>query len=203
MVRKTKEEAQETRENILDAATKIFDERGIMQTSLEDIAVAAGVTRGAVYWHFKNKVDIFAALHERKHTSFMQIMADSLAATGTNPLGQLCETVIRLFEDLTEDNLQTCRIFALRCEYSGDFEPFLESYNKGDDDVLAMIVQFFEKASRQGALYEGADPKILATAFFCLINGIFNKYLRSSRMDIRDMTRPMIEVFFCNIQARD
>src|SRR5215468_10863238 len=65
MVRRTKEEALETRNRILDAAERIFEKRGVSRTSLQDIAEAAGVTRGAIYWHFKGKDELFAAMMER------------------------------------------------------------------------------------------------------------------------------------------
>ena len=56
-MRKTKEEAQQTRCNLLAAALTVFYHRGVAHTSLDEIAKAAGVTRGALYWHFKNKED--------------------------------------------------------------------------------------------------------------------------------------------------
>ena len=58
-MRKTKEEAYQIRCNLLDAALTVFYERGVAQASLDEIAKAAGVTRGALYWHFKNKEDLF------------------------------------------------------------------------------------------------------------------------------------------------
>ena len=58
MVRRTKDEALETRNRILDAAERVFGESGVSRTSLEDVASAAGVTRGAIYWHFKDKSDL-------------------------------------------------------------------------------------------------------------------------------------------------
>ena len=64
MVRRTKEEAEETRRQIIEAARRVFLECGVGSTSLEKIAAAAGVTRGAVYWHFKNKTDLFFAMRE-------------------------------------------------------------------------------------------------------------------------------------------
>ncbi|MDV7394715.1 TetR family transcriptional regulator, partial [Arthrospira platensis SPKY1] len=62
MVRKTKEEAWETRQRILDAAEQVFQRQGVSRTSLSHIAAEAGVTRGAIYWHFKNKVDLYDAM---------------------------------------------------------------------------------------------------------------------------------------------
>ena len=65
MARKTKEEALATRASILDAAELLFHRQGVSRTSLHDIAAAAGVTRGAVYWHFKDKADVFTQMMDR------------------------------------------------------------------------------------------------------------------------------------------
>ncbi len=59
MVRKTKEEAMLTRQQLLNAAIEQFALRGVAETTLTDIADAAGVTRGAVYWHFRSKAELF------------------------------------------------------------------------------------------------------------------------------------------------
>ena len=55
MVRKTKEEAEQTRKELIQAARRVFHQCGVSRSTLEKIAKAAGVTRGAVYWHFKDK----------------------------------------------------------------------------------------------------------------------------------------------------
>lgn len=60
-MRRTKEDAQHTREALLDAAELVFAQRGVSRTSLQEIAKAAGLTRGAVYWHFKDKAELFNA----------------------------------------------------------------------------------------------------------------------------------------------
>ena len=65
MARRTKEEAQETRGRILDAAESVFHEKGVAHSSLAEIAQVAGVTRGAIYWHFKDKADLFEAMMDR------------------------------------------------------------------------------------------------------------------------------------------
>ena len=65
MVRRTKEQALATRDRILDAAERLFQQRGVSRTSLHELALAAGVTRGAVYWHFNDKADVFNAMMAR------------------------------------------------------------------------------------------------------------------------------------------
>ena len=67
MVRRTKEDALATRSSLLDAAELLFQAQGVSRTSLADIAREAGTTRGAIYWHFKDKADLFNAMMERGH----------------------------------------------------------------------------------------------------------------------------------------
>jgi len=61
-MRKTKEEAEITKQKIMDAALQLFKNKGFDATRLQDIAKVTGMTRGAIYWHFKNKQDILATL---------------------------------------------------------------------------------------------------------------------------------------------
>ncbi|HEY8331957.1 MAG TPA: TetR family transcriptional regulator, partial [Pseudomonas sp.] len=64
-MRRTKEEAEQTRRALLAAAEQLFLEQGVAHTTLEQIARAAGVTRGALYWHFENKAHLFQAMLEQ------------------------------------------------------------------------------------------------------------------------------------------
>src|SRR3569623_238420 len=89
MVRRTKEEAQETRAHLLDAAERRFSEQGVTSTSLNDIARAAGVTRGALYHHFKNKTDLIEALLDRVMMPLTEMRSCAASAAPGDPLSQL------------------------------------------------------------------------------------------------------------------
>jgi TetR/AcrR family acrAB operon transcriptional repressor len=89
MARNTKEKALETRDSILDAAEDVFNEKGVSNTSLNDVAQAAGVTRGAIYWHFKNKGDLFDAMCRRVRDPMMAMIEEMADEKTTDPLGQL------------------------------------------------------------------------------------------------------------------
>ena len=65
MARRTKEDALITRDQILDAAERVFLRRGVARTALQEIADEAHLTRGAIYWHFQNKADVFDAMLQR------------------------------------------------------------------------------------------------------------------------------------------
>ena len=77
-MRRTKSEAEQTRNSILDAALTLFDEQGYTQTTLSSVARKAGVTRGAIYWHFENKDEILVALTQEQFHDLMQQNADAM-----------------------------------------------------------------------------------------------------------------------------
>jgi TetR/AcrR family acrAB operon transcriptional repressor len=83
MARKTKKEAEKTRQQILDAALKVFSEKGYSKTTFVDIADEIGLTKGAVYWHFKTKPELLAAMisygKEKKCKRFKDMAPESVA----------------------------------------------------------------------------------------------------------------------------
>lgn len=66
MARKTKEETEKTYYALLDAAQSLFVKQGVAKTTLSNIAKEAGMTRGAVYWHFENKEELILALWDER-----------------------------------------------------------------------------------------------------------------------------------------
>ncbi len=103
MARRTKEDAQATRAALLDAAERVFAQHGVARTSLAQVAAEAGVTRGAVYWHFKDKVDLFTAMMGRA----VQPLEDGLARLDDGPPG--ADPVQRLLAALADALRQIAR----------------------------------------------------------------------------------------------
>jgi len=112
MARKTKQEAQVTRNTILEAAGRMLLARGIARTSLLDIAKEAGVTRGAIYWHFTGKQHLLCTLWEgllRENTFFFQTVGGQ---EESDPLGFLVEQLFGFLKKLPE-NTRRQRLFRL------------------------------------------------------------------------------------------
>lgn len=76
MARRTKEQAAETREKILAAALEVFSRRGYSLTTVNDIAKEIGLTKGAVYWHFKNKPDLLASMIKHHESNFCEDLSE-------------------------------------------------------------------------------------------------------------------------------
>src|SRR5690348_2828359 len=107
MPRRTKEEALATRASLLDAAELLFQARGVSRTSLNDIAQAAGATRGAVYWHFADKADLFNAMIERVSLPLEQALEEASAAD-TDPVEDMRRALVHALR-LTSTHEQTRR----------------------------------------------------------------------------------------------
>lgn len=103
MVRRTKEEAQATRRQIMDAALCLFSQHGVSRTSLVDIARQSDVTRGAIYWHFCNKEELFSALWQEFCGPMMQLIVASSEASEPDPLGKLRLLLIEMLTLVAEN----------------------------------------------------------------------------------------------------
>jgi TetR/AcrR family transcriptional regulator, acrAB operon repressor len=111
MVRKTKEEALETRNHLLDAAEDVFYRLGYARTTLDAVAEAAGMTRGAIYWHFKNKSDLFNAMCDRVHL----------------PMEHLAESVNQETEGDPLEHMRKVAVFFLKeCDLNPHFRKIIE-----------------------------------------------------------------------------
>lgn len=101
-MRRTKEAAAQTRLDILASALKLFDKKGFEATSISEIARRAKVTRGAIYWHFNNKADIFIAIGQC-HLQDMKIETES-AANSCSPLQALSDSLNNFIISLEQDS---------------------------------------------------------------------------------------------------
>lgn len=198
-MRRTKEEAEQTRTAILEAAVDVFTEKGVARATLEQIAKAANVTRGAVYWHFKNKTDIFMALHDELHRPIIQDLVDGLENTDDDPLQSLKRFCIELVTRL-EDDLYLRRIlslFLLKCDYTGSLQVCQERAFEARLEKSKTLSKFFEKAQAQGTLSNELDPKTLTLALTCFVRGIAIEYLEHpDSFSIREEAPKLFNVFF-------
>jgi TetR/AcrR family acrAB operon transcriptional repressor len=174
MARRTKEEALETRNAILDAAELAFNERGVSRTSLDDIARAAGVTRGAIYWHFANKAELLDAMLGRVTLPMEEMVARSEERAATDPLGYIRECMETVLLKVATD-ARTRRVFEIvthKCEYVEEMSAVRDRYVEMRADCLDQLVGGFRNAVRRGALPDSVDPRIAAVGLHALVDGL-------------------------------
>lgn len=204
-MRRTKEEAEQTKAAILDAAIDIFSSEGVAKTSLEQIAKKADVTRGAVYWHFKNKREIFEALHDDLHTPFLQEVLDNIEKSHDSPLQQLESLCVKLLIDLQRDKRKQrlLSIFMVRCDYSGELSECREIQLNRRQDKLDVFRRYFEKAAKQHPLPAGATPRTMTLAVACYMRGIIMEFLDNPELlNLEEEAPAMVRLFFAGLSPQ-
>ena len=178
-MRRSKEDAEQTRNAILDAAELLFCAQGVSASTLEGIARKAGVTRGAVYWHFKDKVDLLRALHERSMTP-QEVLVRTAAQEGhPDPLGLLEQAACDMLALFEQDGCQQ-RVFLILHGHAPDAEgaAWLQAKNAEMSEVLRLLA---EQAQAQGQLSEDFTPAEIAVILMASMSGLLSEWLRAGK----------------------
>jgi len=178
-MRRTKEDAQHTRESLLDAAEQLFAERGVSKTSLQDIAKAAGVTRGAVYWHFADKAELFNAMMSRTTLP----MEDTLKSIDTereaNPLAELKASMMDVMRRIAHDP-RTQRVFdiaTLKVEYVEELSGIRDRHLNVHGSCQRHVEATFRRAQALGQIRSDLDLHVLAVTYMALVNGLIHNWM--------------------------
>lgn len=181
-MRRTKAEAEETRNSILHAAERVFFEKGVSNASLDDVAKAAGVTRGAIYWHFSNKTDLFLELYNAVNLPLEDMITRNVEQSGANVLCNIEKSAGDWLDELAVDEHRQ-RIFTilLRCAYTGDLQPVLEKQQEVDDRHTVMLDNAFAKAGSEGFLNDKWTPQSATKALRWMMEGLCSEWLLFGR----------------------
>ena len=181
MVRRTKAEAEQTRHKLLDAAEQLFLQRGVSRTSLNDIATAAGTTRGAIYWHFQDKADLFNAMMERVTLPLEQAL-QSATQPGANtqpPLKALLSTLMLALRATMHDP-QTRRVFEIathKVEYVDELQAVAQRRNECIRDLMQMTEQALTLCSDKQGITLPMSARNAALGLHMLVDGLINNWL--------------------------
>ena len=179
MARRTRLEAEATREGLLDAAEDCFREQGLFRTSLEAIATRAGVTRGAVYWHFKNKDEVLEAVINRVSVPFFHGLDRVSRADGTTPLRDLRRMLCQSFADLVHDQRvrSAVEVIELRSEVAVNDDAISRLRTSGMRETQARIVAAFRRAQALGQMRDGHSPEQCGRSLHVIIAGSVRMHL--------------------------
>jgi TetR/AcrR family acrAB operon transcriptional repressor len=180
MVRKTKVETEQTRRQIIAAARRVFAKRGVSRTTLAQIAKEANVTRGAIYWHFKNKPDLFFAMKEQISLPLIDDVDDNpAAAKPTDPLRGIEASMLEMLRLLKDDEVArtTFEIIALKCEYVDEFASLDSHVIKTGCDFIEKLTKAYQDAKTKGLLRGDLDPQLCALESYAFMKGLIHLWL--------------------------
>jgi TetR/AcrR family acrAB operon transcriptional repressor len=181
-MRRTKEEAAVTRATLLKTALAVFSAKGYAATTLDDVAKAAKVTRGAIYWHFKSKADLYNTLVQEFSARGAGVVQQAVAEGGT-----LIEILRRIFVrvcTVIEEDKEMRAVMELTLFKTG-LDPELQTSRKkqieAGNALLKGITEAMRQGIAQGALRGDIDPADMARAFIAFENGAIQLWLLSPR----------------------
>jgi TetR/AcrR family acrAB operon transcriptional repressor len=202
-MRRTKEEAAETRQALLDAALRVFSRQGYAATRLEDVAQEAGVTRGAIYWHFKSKAELYNTLVGEVSLR-AQGAADLARAEDADPLQNFRRIMIRMLE-LVEEDADYRAVLELTMfkteltpELEGGVRIKVEAF-RAEQERLAGILR---RGIERGLVRRDLDPIEGARACVAVINGAILLWLLDPRaFSLKASAPALVEVYIRGIAA--
>lgn len=200
MVRKTKEDAAITRQRIIDAAREMFLLKGVSRTSLEQIASHANVTRGAVYWHFQNKAELFHAMREEVYLPLIDRMDDTLLGNSDeanpDPLGRIrkhLENTIHILDD-DQTTRATYEVMMTKCEYVDEFADVLKSILNNCSGLVHKMEQAYAKAQEIGQVGTQLTAAELALDTHLFFSGLLHMWVKDTEGSLlRDRAMQLID----------
>lgn len=179
MARRSKEDALATRERLLDAAEEVFLAQGVAGTSLNDIAVAAGTTRGAIYWHFADKADLFNAMMDRVALPLQQALSLLDASREDDPLPGL-KSALRQAMRQTVTDPQTRRVFEV-ATHKVEYVDSLCAVRKRHLQVRSLWLARFRDVLLASAAARGVrlpmSASVAAQGLHALLDGLIQNWL--------------------------
>lgn len=178
-MRRSKQDAEQTKQQLIAAACEVFYREGVARATLEQIAREAGVTRGALYWHFDNKVAILDALFEMVMPSINCLHECSLSWSTENYWQNLTSHFVDFFDRLGQDPqlCKFCTVMHLKCEMTESNAQVVALLNQYETIWQGRIQSFIGLAVEKNALPTETDVEQTSRLLRSCLLGIMVTYL--------------------------
>ncbi|MEO8486130.1 MAG: TetR family transcriptional regulator [Betaproteobacteria bacterium] len=204
MARRTREDAAATREQLLDAAERVFRDRGVTRASLAEVAADAGLTRGAVYWHFRDKADLFAAMCERATSPIVTLSEQARESTSESSLATLRALCVDTLLHLSGD-ARARAVFEImfhKSELGGDLAGVAERHDRDCHSARQCVETVLLRAVESGELARDTDTTLAVQALYAYITGIMHEWtLAPTAYDLRASAPALVDTFIAGLVA--
>lgn len=179
MARRTKQDADATRQALLDAAELVFYDKGVARASLAEIAQAAGATRGAIYWHFKDKLDLFNAMMDRVTLPLEEVCNSAEEMQRGEPL-QRARSVVQQLLEVIVDDAHTRRVLEIamyRVEYVSELSGVRERHQASLERFRALLERDLALAAKQAGVALPMAAGQAALGLQALFDGLLQAWM--------------------------
>lgn len=174
-MRRTKEDAEKTRQQLMDAGLVVFIKKGYQAANLEDIAKEANVTRGAITWHFKNKKTLYRAIIE-EGSKKTKLMFNDLANNYIEPQEMIEAMLNILISERHRKHLEINMLNNLLKEKPAEFIDLVELVQSYLTFVIGKLADAIESGIKKGIFKKHLNPDFTSKAFFTFLTGFFTDF---------------------------
>ncbi len=200
-MRRTREEAEQTRQALLDAALAAFSDKGYQATRLQEIAEMAGTTRGAIYHHFENKADLYKQLLEE--ASQQGSLAVQTAVTEGGSFADICRRIFVTTLEMLATNKRFRQVMALSLFKTGVSPELAQIESERLQNATAVIegiAAYMQYGIETGEVRTDLAPGTIARAFLALQNGAALLWLANGEFfSLADDAPIMADIFLQGI----
>jgi TetR/AcrR family acrAB operon transcriptional repressor len=201
-MRRTKEEAAITRATLLKTALTVFSAKGYSAATLDDVAKAANMTRGAIYWHFKSKADLYNTLVQEVSARGAAVVQQAIAEGGS-----LIEILRRVFVRqcaLIEEDQEARAVMELAL-FKTALDPELQASRKkqleAGNTLIEGVAAAMQQGSAQGLLRSDLQPIDMARAFLAFENGAIQLWLTSPKaFSLKESAESFADILMAGLQ---
>jgi len=175
-MKRNEKDTLQTREKLLSAALKVFTAKGFAATRLQDIANEAGMTRGAVYWHFKNKIEIFTEVYINSFTVGMEDI-EAIIKSKKGTLIEKIREIISTFitKSIDDPDYKAHNILHYSIEWSRDvYSSIYSSFEHMIEKKERELVDYIKECKLHEEELRRIDPEIIAKLLRVVLCGLAN-----------------------------
>ena len=205
VMRRTKEEAAITRQQLLEHALVVFSEKGYAATTLQDIAREAKMTRGAIYWHFGGKAELYNALI-REYSDRGNVIVQQAVSEGGDLVDILRRVFMRQLQAI-EDDRELRALMELALFKTGalpELEEGRQQQVESGTALIEMLAGIMEQGIGQSLLRSDVDARDMARAYLAYQNGLIQLWLTSpNQFSLKASADSFADILMAGIQARE
>lgn len=185
-MRRTKEEAEQTRKNLIRIAVHVFREKSFAATRMSDIAEAAGVTRGAIYHHFGSKVELLKAVALEHRNFFTGMVEEVLKKEGLNTIVAIKQMIHSIFHKLVADvYFRHFMEILLKSDIKKEFPEIADLFGENKYEGYNQLVAIVEDGKEKGSVRKDLDSMKYAFFVISTIFGIIAMWIENQeRLDL-------------------
>jgi len=201
MMNKKDIQSEKTRANIIKAAISLFAKNGFHNTSITEIAKLCKLSKGALYWHFKDKEDLLMAVIEQVKQEWKDVLRKELKRNWS--AREKIHRILDLLVKTTLENKERYVIFIiLIAEFTEVDERFERVLREGFMEFFDFIAQIVDEGKREGSIHPDINPHLMAVAFMGIWQGTLLQWLLNrNEVELADLVNCLRSMVFNGLSS--